>query len=335
MKYTNLLLFMAAAAVTDAGTLRAQTASWTRVGYSSAPSARADAAIAYDAATHSTVLFGGNDGRSVYGDTWTWDVTWNAMLPVTSPSPRQGPAMAFDGAAGNVVLFGGSSFPFATGTAYGDTWTWDGINWTEQFPPVSPSPRLWSTMVYDPKDKTVLLFGGSNTSGGDDAFSDTWAWNGVSKTWTELHPTSHPSGRAANQLVYDAANRTVVLFGGVTTNLTPLNDTWTWNGLNWTEQFPTSVPSPRNGVSLAYDSGLGAVVLFGGAVGSCCSDSLNDTWTWNGVNWTEIYPSNTLPSARNAQAMDYDTRRNVVVMFGGAADSGRLLGDTWFLAVAP
>jgi len=163
-------------------------------GYSSAPSARADAAIAYDAATHSTVLFGGNDGRSVYGDTWTWDVTWNAMLPVTSPSPRQGPAMAFDGAAGNVVLFGGSSFPFATGTAYGDTWTWDGINWTEQFPPVSPSPRLWSTMVYDPKDKTVLLFGGSNTSGGDDAFSDTWAWNGVSKTWTGLHPTSHRPG---------------------------------------------------------------------------------------------------------------------------------------------
>lgn len=235
MKYTNLLLFMAAAAVTDAGTLRAQTASWTRVGYSSAPSARADAAIAYDAATHSTVLFGGNDGRSVYGDTWTWDVTWNAMLPVTSPSPRQGPAMAFDGAAGNVVLFGGSSFPFATGTAYGDTWTWDGINWTEQFPPVSPSPRLWSTMVYDPKDKTVLLFGGSNTSGGDDAFSDTWAWNGVSKTWTELHPTSHPSGRAANQLVYDAANRTVVLFGGVTTNLTPLFEKPTDPRQLWTE----------------------------------------------------------------------------------------------------
>jgi hypothetical protein len=60
---------------------------------------------------------------------------------------------------------------------------------------------------------------------------------------------------------------------------------------------------------------------------------MNDTWTWNGVNWTEIYPA-TLPPARNAPAMDYDPLRKVVLMFGGAADSGRELDDTWFLAVA-
>lgn len=203
------------------------------------------------------------------------------------------------------------------------------------FPPVSPSALLWSSMVYDPVDKRVVLFGGTNTPDADDGFSDTWAWDGVSKTWTELHPISHPSGRAANPLVYDAANGAIVLFGGVTTNVTPLNDTWTWSGTDWTQQFPTSVPSPRNGPALAYDPSLSAVVLFGGAVGTCCADSLNDTWTWNGVNWTEIYPANTLPSARNAPAMDYDPLRKVVLMFGGAADSGRELDDTWFLAVAP
>jgi len=327
--------FIAATVITDAGTLKAQTVSWTQVGYSSAPSARENSGIAYDSATQSTVLFGGYGNSVVYGDTWTWDGTWRLRLPASSPSPRQGPAIAFDETAGNVVLFGGSSVPFYAGRAFGDTWTWDGIQWTEQFPPASPPARLWSNMVYDPVTKTVLLFGGTNTPNGDDAFSDTWAWNGVSKTWTELHPISHPYGRAANQLVYDTANRTVVLFGGVTTNLTPLNDTWTWNGINWTQQFPTSAPSPRNGPALAYDATLGAVVLFGGAVGTCCSDSLNDTWTWNGVNWTEIYPANTLPPARNAPAMDYDPLRKVVLMFGGAGDSGRELDDSWFLAVAP
>ncbi|MGA2589780.1 MAG: hypothetical protein ABSH32_07695 [Bryobacteraceae bacterium] len=45
------MLCITAAVITDAGTLKAQTASWTEVG-SSAPSARADAAIAYNAATH-------------------------------------------------------------------------------------------------------------------------------------------------------------------------------------------------------------------------------------------------------------------------------------------
>jgi hypothetical protein len=188
--------------------------------------------------------------------------------------------------------------------------------------------------VYDPVTKTVLLFGGTNMPNGDHSFSDTWTWNGVIKTSAELHPISHPSARTINQLVYDPATSTVVLFGGVTTNLTPLNDTWTWNGISWSRHFPASSPAPRNGPSLAYDAGLSTVVLFGGAVGTCCSDSMNDTWTWNGVNWTEIYPA-TLPPARNAPAMDYDPLRKVVLMFGGAADSGRELDDTWFLAVAP
>jgi len=317
------------------GTLQAQTVSWTQVGYSTAPSARENSAAAYDAATGSTVLFGGYNGYSILGDTWTWNGTWRAMLPATSPSPREGPALAYDGAAHNVVLFGGSpTAPVGTGTAFGDTWTWDATNWTQQFPPVSPSPRVWSNMVYDPVTKTVVLFSGTNSPGGDDAFSDTWAWDGVAKTWTELHPASRPPGRTMNQLVFDGANRTIVLFGGVTTDLTPLNDTWTFNGSNWTEQSPATSPAPRNGPALAYDPGLRAVVLFGGAVGACCYDNLNDTWTWNGVNWTEIYPTGTLPQARNAPAIAYDALRKVVLMFGGAS-SGPVLDDSWFLAVSP
>jgi hypothetical protein len=325
----ELLLFIAA------GTLKAQTVTWTQVGFATAPAARENGGIAYDEATHSTVLFGGYGNSVVYGDTWTWDRAWRLMLPVNSPSPRQGPAMAFDGATGTVVLFGGSSVPFVAGSAFGDTWIWNGRDWTQQFPPVSPSPRLWSQMIYNPVTKTVLLFGGTNTPNGDNGFGDTWAWDGVSKTWTELHPFSHPSGRATNQLAYDRVTGTVVLFGGVTTNLTPLNDTWTWNGTNWRHHFPASSPAPRNGPAMVYDSRLRAVVLFGGAVGTCCSNSLNDTWTWNGLNWTQIYPANTLPSARNAPAMDYDTLRKVILMFGGADNSGRELDDTWFLSVAP
>jgi hypothetical protein len=302
-----LSLCIAAAAIGNAATLEAQTVSWVQVGYSSSPSARESSAFAYDAATHTALLFGGTNGNSIYGDTLTWDGTWTPMFPASSPSPRQGPAVAFDGAAGNVVLFGGSpTVPVGTGTAFGDTWTWDGIDWTQQFPPVSPPARVWSNMVFDPVTKTVLLFGGTNTPGGDDSFSDTWTWDGLTKTWTELSPASHPSGRTMNPLVYDAANGTVLLFGGVTSNLTPLNDTWTWNGIDWNRRLPTASPAPRNGPSLAYDATLGAAGLFGGAVGVCCSDNLNDTWTWNGANWKEIYPANTLPTARNAQVMDYD-----------------------------
>jgi hypothetical protein len=323
---------IAAAAIADAGRLEAQTAGWVPVGYSSAPSARTASGIVYDAATHATVLFGGADGNSVYGDTWTWDRTWQPMFPATSPSPRQGPAIAFDGAAGNVVLFGGSpTVPVGSGTAFGDTWTWDGSNWTQQFPPVSPPARTWTNMVYVPGTRTVLLFGGTNTPDGDDAFDDTWAWDGIARTWTRLNPAAHPSARLINQLVYDGATRTVLLFGGVTANLTDLNDTWTWDGANWTPHFPASNPGPRNGPSLAYDAALRAVLLFGGAVGACCSNSLNDTWAWDGANWTEIYPANTPPRARNAANMDYNPLYQVVLLFGGDS-SGPVLDDTWLLA---
>jgi hypothetical protein len=331
-----LLLLIFAAMMTHAGVLKAQTVSWNQVGYSATPSARQNAGMAYDGATRSMVLFGGDgNGNSILGDTWTWNGTWHARISATAPSPRQGPAIAFDGAVGNVVLFGGSpTAPVGNGTAFGDTWTWDGINWTQQFPPVSPPARVWSSMVYVPAARTVLLFSGTNSANQANCFDDTWAWNGINKTWTELHPADHPPGRTMNPLVHDEATSTVVLFGGVTTNLTNLNDTWTWDGINWHQHFPASNPGQRNGPALAYDAGLRAVVLFGGSVGPCCSDNLNDTWTWNGVNWTKMYPINTLPQSRNAPAMGYDFLYKVVVLFGGASD-GPLLDDTWYLTLAP
>jgi hypothetical protein len=53
------------------------------------------------------------------------------MSPINAPFARVGPGTAFDATAGNVVLFGGNS---SSGTYYNDTWTWDGINWTQQLP---------------------------------------------------------------------------------------------------------------------------------------------------------------------------------------------------------
>ncbi len=54
--------------------------------------------------------------------------TWIENFPATTPSPRR-TVLAFDYAAGNVVLFGGDD---AAGQL-GDTWIWDGVNWTELF----------------------------------------------------------------------------------------------------------------------------------------------------------------------------------------------------------
>jgi len=304
----TLLLFIAAPA---------QTVGWVQVG---SPSARADMAFAYDGATRSALLYGGINGSAIFGDTWIWRGAWLQMSPATSPAPRMGPGMAFDGAAGNVIFSGGSTTsPVEPGSSLADTWIWDGANWTQQFPPVSPPARTWSSMVYDPVARTVMLFGGANLAGGNGGFDDTWIWNGIAKTWTQLYPANHPSPRTVNQLVYDEATRTVALVGGVAANLTNLGDTWTWDGINWHQHFPATSPAPRNGPMIAYYPLLRAVVLFGGSVGVCCSTNLNDTWTWDGINWTQINLANPLPSPRNAAGLVYDPDYKALLMFGGAS----------------
>jgi len=322
MKHLKLWI-LAAALMTQAGVMAAQTVNWVELG---SPSARTGMSLAYDASTKSTMLFGGSSPGETHGDTWMWRGGWLRLSPAASPSARNGAGMIFDAAAGDMLLFGGVG---STGIYLNDTWTWDGSTWAQQFPPLSPSPRNDAGMVYDAASQTVVLFGGANSAG---VLGDTWTWNGVTKTWTEQNPAASPSARSA-PMTYDAALQRVVLFGGSGNGTALFTDTWVWNGTTWTQQFPASAPSPRSGASMAYDAGLGAIVLFGGAGDGMWEDSLNDTWAWNGTTWTQIQPA-TVPPNRYSFGMDYDPVNKAVFMFGGYS-SGPGRGDTWLLALAP
>ena len=89
---------------------------WVELG---SPAARASTSMAYDGATRSTVLFGGdNEGHEYLGDTWIFQGAWHQAFPATSPSTRDNAGMAYDGAGGNIVLFGGVS---SAGTYFNDT----------------------------------------------------------------------------------------------------------------------------------------------------------------------------------------------------------------------
>ena len=54
-----------------AASASSQALDWTKQTPATSPPARADASMAYDAATGTVVLFGGYDGQ-LAGDTWTW-----------------------------------------------------------------------------------------------------------------------------------------------------------------------------------------------------------------------------------------------------------------------
>jgi hypothetical protein len=77
---------------------------------------------------------------------------------------------------------------------------------------------------------------------------------------------------------------------------------------------------------MAYDSGTGQLVLFGGNDGNY----LNDTWTWNGTNWTQLNPA-TSPGGPGAGRFDasmaYDSGTGQLTLFGG--NDGNYLSDIW------
>jgi hypothetical protein len=103
----------------------ASAAAWTKQAPAVHPPGRQGAAMAYDAATGTAMLFGGFNGRiSPYylSDTWTWNgTTWTKQHPVVHPSARDVAAMVYDAATASVVLFGGGA---PNGGVFGDTWTW-------------------------------------------------------------------------------------------------------------------------------------------------------------------------------------------------------------------
>ncbi len=96
----------------------------------------------------------------------------------------------------------------------------------------------------------------------------------------------------------------------------------------WNQQSPTSLPTARFGTTLAYDAGHSQVVMFGGFTNA---GDVNDTWLWNGTNWTSVTPSSGSPSARSNQTMVYDAAQGQVVMFGGSTTPPDFdqVADTW------
>jgi len=189
-------------------------------------------------------------------------------------------------------------------------------------------------VVYNPATGSVVLFAGEGSDGTD--LADTWTWDGA--TWTQQFPPVSPHIRDSPAMAYDPATGTVVMFGGEGRNGGGagnggdiFSDTWVWNGrgATWTEEFPASSPSARR-TSIVYDAHFGAIVLYGGdnAAGDCCDIYFNDTWTWTGKTWTQLFPASS-PPARALPAVAYDAAIGQIVMFGGYDVPGQGLNDTW------
>jgi hypothetical protein len=280
-------------------------------------------AMAYDSARGRAVLFGGDGGGPLFGDTWEWDGdNWTQMDDI-GPSRRSLHSMAFAGSG--TLLFGGQNGAVATA----DTWLWNGEDWT-QLADSGPTSRINHAMAFDSNRSRVVLFGGAgNFPGQLQVLNDTWEWDG--QEWTQQEDIGPPA-RELHVMAYDMARGRVVLFGGPDeTGQRSLGDTWEWDGSVWT-QVSSFGATPCTGAALAYKGN--ATALFGGIESLANNPQVGlfaNTWEWDGKHWA--LRQDIGPSARWRHAMVYDSQRNHMVLFGGLSERApgpsALLGDTW------
>jgi hypothetical protein len=286
------------------------------------PSARSHAAVAFDGATGTTVLYGGRAGSTVLGDTWTWDgKTWTAQKPSSSPPHLQSASMVYDEATQQLLLFGGLTDRGAPSAA---TWVWTGQSW-QQFTLLSTPPaRYDASLVYDPVTRNAVLFGGIQSGG--KPLADTWEWNGLG--WSVVAPASSPPARAGAGAAFDAAHGVVVVFGGTSAGQL-LSDTWTWDGGTWTEHSSSVVPAPRLDPAMAFDPVSGSTVLFGGAASG--GVPVDDTWKWDGASWVRSQSTSASPAGRSGATLVAAPGVQSLILFGGAELNGVVAGDMWVL----
>jgi len=178
---------------------------------------------AWDPATHQLVLVcvcrtgDVNDGHPYAAETWTWnqdELLWQQQRPAHHPRLRTSVALAYHRASGAVVLVDSGADP---GSGAGDTWAWDGTDWTEL---AGPQPRydpLSAHLLEDPATGVLVLTAQPG---------HTWTWNGA--LWMDELPAAMPAVHTA--LVSDGTSLT--LLGGPTI-AAGLSERWTWLHGTW------------------------------------------------------------------------------------------------------
>ncbi|MCR9244883.1 MAG: hypothetical protein NXI31_07615 [bacterium] len=172
------------------------------------PPPRSHTGLAWDAARQELVMFGGFSSSGPLVDTWTWDGSqWAVKAPAMAPTARGWHAMAGDPLRGEVVLFGG--FPGGGGAAFGDTWIWDGANWSLRQPTTSPPSQLGHALAFHHRRARVVMSPGFERPLQSQS---TWEWDG--RGWSMTKSGSGPIGNWDNGLAYDPVRAVVVHFGG-------------------------------------------------------------------------------------------------------------------------
>ncbi len=269
---------------------------------------RVSSATAYDTNRGVVVAFGGRDTYpgTAMADTWEFDgEDWAKVATAHAPPARFWHTIVYDSHRQRTVLFGGGD-PDNT-IYFNDTWEYDGNDWQQIATAQSPDPRFVKSMAFDNVRNRTVLVGGQSNAGG---FTDTWEYDGTD--WTMINtPVSPPPPWALAAMAFDSERQKMVLTfheGGTR------QDTWEYDGSTWVEVSTANAPPLRWAHAMAYDESSKRVVLFGGyAPDFNGGQPMNDTWEYDGVDWTFVATAQS-PWQTEQHTLTYDPATGQILM---------------------
>ena len=227
--------------------------------------------------------------------------------------------MVYDEAHQRVLLSGGAWVDNRRNyEILGDLWSFDGSSWTRL---AAQGDRVSGARFDLDAQKRIVSFAGfRNDSGiGDVRVLENNQWRK-----TGSHPTIAVPEPA---FVFDAArNRFVALLGAP--GRPSVTEVWEYDGSRWSRSTATP-PTPRYSTAMVYDARRKKIVVFGGLgprTGEQSAPMLGDTWEFDGTTWTRLDVAG--PPARLGAGVAYDSKRGVVLLFGGANHEG-VFNDLW------
>lgn len=212
----------------DCDTLNLSTFAWGPMG--SFPGATAGMAVAvldYEVYSYGGAIDSDDNGFYEPADRiFRFDGTdWNDITLLSSryPGSRYFAAMAADAEGSQIFVYGGA--PAGTNPGDSSNFRMDvgTLQWQSTLAP-GPSPVYETAVVYDSLNNRILMWGGALNGGG--YLPDLWQFSLGRNTWRKV-PTvgGPPAGRRAHQMVIDAPNQRIIMFGGDVLNVAS-GETW-------------------------------------------------------------------------------------------------------------
>ena len=165
----------------------------------------------WDAHNRRIVLYVGSMTFSYDPKARRWKLIHARTVAEQPPAMLLWGSMCYDPTRRQVLLFGGGGVNAADGRPH--TWALDVTSdtWRKLDLKTEPPARCNSRMVYDSRNRLIVLFGGDAQ---DRALADTWVFDVTKQQWSERTPPRGPHPRHCHAMAYLPKSGRVLLVGG-------------------------------------------------------------------------------------------------------------------------